>query len=175
MLCFLLRQAAPLGFVTLALAWVGCSTEPDHFVERLAEQECEFVARCTPVQFERRCRACRRQEDCKQGACDLRSGLCQDELGRPMPGKDHLERCEGPGSCGGYVCAPRYLDARGCIQDRRELRQDALERFSLHEQDPEQGCAFSADLAKECIRQNEIRACSALAPAACDLTLRDCS
>lgn len=162
----------------LSVAWLfgwGCSGEPSQFVETLAAQECDFVARCTPVQFERRCRACRRHEECKQGACDLRSGLCQDPLGRLLPGKDHLLACTSDDRCGGYVCAPRYQDAQGCVKDRQARYESALDRFLLHDQDPTQGCAFPAELAQACLRQNETRDCSAIAPAACTLALRDCS
>lgn len=83
--------------------------------------------------------------------------------------------CSVPTDCGGYVCTPRYQDASSCVEDRQALHEGALDRFWLHEQDPTQGCEFPATLADECLRQNEIRACSAIAPAACALALRDCN
>lgn len=169
------RRAGRIGLgLGFWLVSQGCGAGPEVFVQSLAEKECQFAQRCTPGIFERRCRACVKHEECPAGACDLRAGLCQDALGRPIPGLAHQARCDGSQACGGYVCAARYADESSCVQAGRAHHQISLQRFLLRQEDPTKGCAFRTELADECLRESDIRGCEEPAPRSCDLALRDC-
>lgn len=176
----LAHEKSPLRRSRLGLgcAWVfiasACGASPEAAIQEIAQEECAFVERCTPQAFERRCRPCTRHEECPQGACDLRAGLCQDPWGRSIPALAKQERCADSQTCGGFVCAPRYSKIQDCEQRRSAIHRPALQRWLDRDKDPEQGCPFNAPLVQECIRQSARRSCEESVPKSCELALRDC-